>query len=112
MQPIYNKLKIRQGATFQQTFVFKQMDGVPVDLTGYGIRSQIRKTPSSTTKVIDISASIPAPLEGKIELSLTDTQTTALPAGVYVYDVELYVIGGNVERVLEGAITVTPEVTR
>ena len=48
-------------------------------------------------------------------LKLTNTQTTSLKAGRYVYDVELShtdsAANTIIERVLEGVITVTPSVT-
>jgi hypothetical protein len=50
-------------------------------------------------------------LTGEITLSLTPTQTSALKAGRYVYDVEMAAPHETV-RVMEGIITVTPEVTR
>jgi hypothetical protein len=50
-------------------------------------------------------------LNGEVTLSLTATQTAALTAGRYVYDVEL-TIGSTVSRVIEGIVTVTPEVTK
>ena len=49
-------------------------------------------------------------------MSLTNTQTDALKAGRYVYDVELSFADSDgdtiIERVLEGKITITPSVTK
>jgi DNA repair photolyase len=45
------------------------------------------------------------------DLFLTDEQTSNLVSGRYVYDVELD-NGTDVSRILEGIITVTPQVTR
>jgi hypothetical protein len=49
---------------------------------------------------------------GVITLSLTATETAALAAGRYVYDLEMVSSGGLVTRLLEGVATVSPEVTR
>jgi hypothetical protein len=49
---------------------------------------------------------------GVITLSLTATETAALAAGRYVYDLEMVSSGGQVTRLLEGVVTVSPEVTR
>jgi hypothetical protein len=46
-----------------------------------------------------------------ITLGLTANQTSNLVAGRYVYDVEL-TEGGEVSRIVEGIVTVTPQVTR
>lgn len=48
----------------------------------------------------------------RVTLGLTATQTAALPAGAWWHDVEAYTAGGWVGRILSGAATVTPEVTR
>jgi len=51
--------------------------------------------------------------DGKIRISLTDTQTSAIKANRYVYDVEsIAPTTSKVDRVLEGRILVTPEVTK
>lgn len=49
---------------------------------------------------------------GVITLSLTATLTAGIPATRYVYDLEMISSGGVVTRLLEGYVTVTPEVTR
>jgi hypothetical protein len=46
-----------------------------------------------------------------LTISLTANQTTALDAERYVYDVEITSSTGSVTRVLEGIITVRPEVS-
>ena len=52
-----------------------------------------------------------APSTGQVTLSLTATVTAGLASGRYVYDVEL-TTGSTVSRVLEGLVTVSPEVTK
>ena len=47
-----------------------------------------------------------------VTISLTSTQTTSIPDGNYVYDVEYTQSGGDIERVVEGIITVSPEATK
>ena len=52
-------------------------------------------------------------IEGSnVTFSLTSTQTTAIPDGNYVFDVEYTQAGGDIERVVEGLITVSPEATK
>ena len=81
------------------------------NLTGYSVAGQIRKTYDSTTFTA-FSASVSNATGGTITISLTATQTNALAAGRYVYDVEITSGGGVVTRVLEGQVEVTPGVTR
>lgn len=52
------------------------------------------------------------PLAGKIDIHATATQTGALTAGEYVYDLELTSPSGIVTRVIQGRATVRPQVTR
>ena len=64
-----------------------------------------------TTFSLTITVIKSLPLDGEITISLTATQTSALNAGRYVYDIE---IESNAEtiRVLEGIVVVNPEVTK
>jgi hypothetical protein len=45
-------------------------------------------------------------------MSLTDTQTTALASGRYVYDMNITSSAGVTTRVVEGQAIITPGVTR
>jgi hypothetical protein len=49
---------------------------------------------------------------GTIVITLTATQTAALTAGNYVYDLELVSGAGVVTRLVQGNVTVTAEITR
>lgn len=50
---------------------------------------------------------------GNINISLGATATAAIKAGTYFYDVELQSNNGNtIQRLVQGMITVYPEVTR
>lgn len=100
---------IDQGTTFDLTITVTLDDGSPMDLSDYTVSSQIRK--SYYTNTYTAFTTSKADLTGEITLSLTPTQTSALKAGRYVYDVE---IASSLEtvRVTEGIVTVTPEVTR
>ena len=105
-------LVIDQGSTFALTITVSDALANPLDLTQYSARAQLRKTYGSATYTA-FSVLIGTPrFEGEITISLTAEQTSALKAGRYVYDIEIYDNEDNVTRVLEGIITVTPEVTR
>jgi hypothetical protein len=43
---------------------------------------------------------------------MTNSTTSNIEEGIYVYDLEITSGAGAVTRVLQGNITVTPEVTR
>jgi len=107
---VYANLTIDQGSNFSSTVTVEDQDGLTFNLTSYTARGQIRKSYSSTSYT-PFATTIPSPSSGKIEISLTSTQTAALKPGRYVYDIEI-VQGNLVNRVIEGQIEVTPRVTQ
>ena len=102
---------IDQGATFTTTVTVTDSNGDAVNLSGYSVAAQIRKTFLSSSATA-FTASISNASSGEITISLTDTQTTALEAGRFVYDVVITASGGTKTRVVEGQVTVNPSVTR
>lgn len=112
-------LYIDQGSTFTRTFVYKDSDGVPQDLTGFTARMMIRKTHNATGDPIFDSdpfpgnLSIPTPTDGSIILSMADEDTTLLPAPFEgVWDLEIEDGSGVVTRIIEGKVITSPNVTR
>lgn len=103
-------LVIDQGSTFTAGLVLTDALNLPLNLTGYQFRSQMRKNYASSSFVAFTIE--PTNLAaGEITLKLTSAQTALLKSGRYVYDVEI-VKDNEVTRVIEGIITVTPEVSR
>jgi hypothetical protein len=45
-------------------------------------------------------------------MNMTNSTTGAIEEGMYVYDVEITSGTGTVTRIMEGQVTVNPEVTR
>ena len=107
---IIANLYIDQGTDFSITVDVTDSAGDILDLNGYTAAAQIRKTYSSSTVSATFGTSISA-APGQVTLTLDDTQTTALNAGRYVYDLNI-TSGSNTTRVIEGQAIVTPGVTR
>ena len=108
-------LTIDQGTTYSLTITVSDANANPLDLTGFTARAQLRKSYGATSYTAFTVTIDDDPTTGNLTIKLTDAQTTLLKAGRYVYDVEIVspvVDGSEVTRVLEGIITVTPEVTR
>jgi hypothetical protein len=104
-----------QGATFTRVFTWEDSTGVPVNLTGYTARMQVRDTITAastlfsfTTENGGISLGGTA---GTITVTASATTTAAVAAGCYVYDLEL-ISGATVYRLVQGQFTVDGEVTR
>ncbi len=105
-------LLVEQGATFSRTVRLKQADGTPVDLTGWSGRGQIRRTVRDETVLASFTVVIVDPSEGAFSIGLAAATTAGFDTRPAVYDIELVDGAGGVMRVLQGAITVSPEVTR
>lgn len=123
MAAVKKDLYIEEGATFPLGFTWTQEStttpgtpGDPYDLTGCTARMQIRKTFTSAVVVaattengkIEIEPSV-----GHIAVRLEDTDTDLLH-GIRsaVYDLEIVFSDGTVNRLLEGKVTISPNVTR
>ena len=108
---IYSNFTIDQGTTFSADIDVTDADGDILNLTGYTVAGQMRKSYNSTTFTA-FSASISNATGGVVTIGLSATQTNALKAGRYVYDVEITASDATVTRIIEGQIEVTPGVTR
>ena len=100
-----------QGSTFSTVVTVTDTDGAIIDLSNYETSAQIRKhhTSSSVTSTFNISN---GGTNGQLTLSLSWSATASITAGRYVYDVEVTAADGTKTRVVEGIVTVTPNVTR
>ena len=106
-------LSIDQGATFTSDITVKDINGNVFDLTGYTAVAKLAKGYSSTRTRTAMTTSFAVDrTTGILSISLTANQTAALDPERYVYDVEItQTSSGIVTRVLEGIITVRPEVS-
>jgi hypothetical protein len=103
---------IDQDADFTTTVTVNDSGGTALDLSGYTALAMIRKTYQSTTATTFTSTFANPRPSGQITISLTDTQTAALEAGRYVYDMIITDSLGVKTRVVEGIATVNPSVSR
>ena len=100
---------IDQGATFNTTYTIHDALDEPIDFTGFTANSQIRKAYSSSNSyTFDVALSN----NGLVTLSMNAATTNSIVAGRYVYDVEVESLSGIRSRIVEGIVTVTPQVTR
>ena len=106
-----SNLYVDAGATYSNIITVTASNGQALDLTSYTGASQLRKSYSSST-VYAFTASVYEAANGKIRLQLTSNQSEAIPAGRWLYDVEITSGSGVTTRVIEGIVTVTPNVTR
>jgi hypothetical protein len=105
-------LYVDQGSTYSNIITVASTSGSALDLSGYTIASQMRKSYGSST-YYTFTASVYDAATGKVRLQLTSTQTSAIPAGRYLYDIEITNTSTSAKtRILEGIVIVTPEITQ
>jgi hypothetical protein len=105
-------LVIDQGSDFAVEFTVNE-SGVVKDLTGYSARAQLRTSKAASDLAATFTCTIPTPSNGKINMTLGNSTSSALTAGRFYYDLEIYTSNdANVSRLLFGEVTLTQEVTR
>jgi len=122
---------IEQGTTFVLDLQYKDSNGVPVDLTDFYGRMQIRPTKTSDTVYLTLSSSLNSDGTGlNFSGSSGDTPPSSGSIGIYIasctsslltfdgeayYDLEIY--SGSADcpytvRLIEGQVQISKEVTR
>lgn len=105
-------ISIEQGATLVLTITRNALN-----LTGYTVRMQGRSSHASSAVVLNSASNVTitfvASTNSVITVTMSAVNTALLPApSSGVYDLEAESPTGVVYRILEGAYSVSPEVTR
>jgi hypothetical protein len=103
-----------QGSTFRRTLTYS-LDNVPIDLSGYSSRLQVRQAYYSEDPIISLvsgSGITVGGSAGTIDILISASVTSNFPTGTHVYDLEIVSPSNLVDRLIEGTFNVTPEVTR
>lgn len=122
---------IEQGSTFITDIQYTDNSGNPIDLSGYHGKMQIRSAITSNTAYLTLSSSLAPdgtglhfsgsgdilpPASGTIGIVIGPYSSSMLNwTGDAVYDLEIYTGTGDtlyVERLLEGKVRLSKEVTR
>jgi hypothetical protein len=102
-----------QGASFNNVInLTDDLSNASLNILGYTVRSQMRRSYYSVNATANITCTITNSSNGEITMSMTAANTTLIKAGRYLFDLETVDLNGIVSRVLEGIITVTPQITR
>lgn len=107
-------LTFPQGATWELSLTWTDSAGDPIDLTSCAAQMQVRASFDSAA-VLSLTQGSGITLggtAGTIELSASSTATAAILAQEYAYDLEVTFPNSKVNRVIQGSLTVTPEVSR
>lgn len=109
----YVELFIDQGTTFKNTInLTDDTTNVAINVYGYSVSSQIRRSYYSANITANITCNISNVSNGEITMSITSANTTNIKAGRYVFDVVTLDPLNVKTRVLEGIISINPQVTK
>lgn len=120
---------IEQGATLSFELQYKDANGVPIDLTGYTGRMQIRPNVASSTVLFQMNSTVrpdgtglnfngsnnsTPPSSGSIGVFISAYSSSLMTFNEAVYDIEI--VSGStypvVTRLIEGTVKLSKEVTR
>lgn len=113
--PAKRNWKIFQGATFRKLQRWRA-GGFAVDFTGCTARMQVRSEVESPTVLLELTTEnggiTLGGIDGTVALYVSATETAAIGWESGVFDMEIEWPGGDVSRIVQGSISVSPEVTR
>ena len=112
MGAAYTDLYIDQGADFETNLDLLADDGTSINISGYSFSSQIRKSYYSANATANLVIVITDAANGNTLVTLDSANSANIFPGRYVYDVRMKDSSNTITRVVEGIITVTPQVTR
>ena len=104
-------LVIYKHTDFEQTFALEDSNtGSVKNLTGFSATCKMQRT-LNLGSLTEFTISFPNRLEGKVSISLNDTQTALIEEGKYFYELMLTDPNDVTERVIEGIVIVKHPVT-
>jgi len=110
----YVELFMDQGATFEnKIYLTDDITNANINVAVYSFACQMRRSYYSANSTANITCSITDAANGEVTMLLDYANTSNINAGRYLFDIEmLNTSTGNKTRILEGIITVTPEITK
>ena len=106
----YN-LDIVKGSSFSAVLTAKDETGTAINLAGYNLRGVIKYNYSDSTYLLSLGPQVATAASGIITISISAADTATLPVTVAVYDIEMYNDSGYVAKLLDGRVSIHPEVT-
>jgi hypothetical protein len=106
------ELNLDQGADFEFDVDLSEADGTPINVTNYTFSSSLRKSYYSSTATANMTVSIIDAANGNVLLSMNSSTTSNIKAGRYLFDVKQINDSNVTTRLVEGIITVLPQVTK
>jgi len=101
---------VDQGATYSTSLNLTDDNGNPLDLTAFTAAAQMRKHYTSSNAVSFVVTT--GGTTGVLTLALSANTTANIASGRYLYDVELTDSTNSISRIVEGIVTINPNITR
>jgi hypothetical protein len=107
--------EVDQNATFSFVLEYKDNDGNAIDLTGASAKMQVRDTKGGAKLAVTLTSPsggiVINPVNGKLTIKMTPTQTNKLFYPKSSYDLMVVDSNGNKIKLLEGFMTLNRSVT-
>lgn len=105
-------LNIIQGQTFSLSLTLRDVNGLPLNLSGNLISGYVKTKYSDSGVLTNLNAVIADPANGVVTIGIAASGTSVLPVNYAFYDIEMLNTGnGFVTKVLAGKASIFPEVT-
>jgi hypothetical protein len=107
--------EVDQNATFSFVVEYKDDNGDAIDLTGASAKMQVRDTKGGAKLAVTLTSPsggiVIDPVNGKLTIKMTPTQTNKLFYPKSSYDLMVVDSNGNKIKLLEGFMTLNRSVT-
>lgn len=101
-----------QGTDFSYQLDLSNDDGSAINVANYTFSSSIRKSYYSSGVTANLTVTVLSAANGNVQLSLNSATTANIKAGRYLYDVKMIDDSSVTHRIIEGIITVYPQITK
>jgi hypothetical protein len=102
---------IDQGTDYSTTIFVSDENDMPINVNGFSFSAQARKHYTSNI-AYDFTVTILNDVDGEVSLSMNRISSANIAAGRYVYDCEMTDTANVTTRLVQGLLTVKPQVTR
>lgn len=107
-----HNIQIDQGSDFALDLTVKEA-GSAKNLSTFNARAQLRATKAASSATASFTCTIVNAANGLLKMELPNATSSAMAAGQYFYDLEIFTSGDSlVQRLIEGTVTLNQEVTR
>ena len=110
-------ITITQGDDEVQSWVIYDDSGDPLDITGgklwFTVKTNYIQTDPGELQLTSPSSGLvlTSAADGEVTMTITNTQSAALTAQTYVYDIQFKDVNGKITTLETGTLEVKPQVT-